>query len=222
MKLNCLNYTFQNPALLKQALTHRSAHHLNNERLEFLGDAILSAVIAEALYEIFPDKNEGNLSRLRASLVKEDMLAEIAHNLKLGNLLFLGQGELKTGGFRRPSILADALEAILGAIFLDSDFLTVKNIILSLYHSYLSDPNLPMQLIDAKTQLQELLQAQKSALPEYHLTHTTGEEHDQQFHVTCTLKNKNLQTFGQAETRKKAEQIAAKCMMDKLRYKTST
>ena len=208
-----LAYVFQDKLLLKQALTHRSAHACNNERLEFLGDAILSVVIASALYAQYPEKNEGSLSRLRACLVKEDRLAVIAKQIQLGDSLFLGQGELKSGGFRRASILADALEAVFGAIFLDGGFIAAEKVILSLYQPYLNDPNLLLNLVDAKTQLQEYLQAKKIALPEYALISISGDEHEQYFRVSCSLSSLKIQTEGSSDTRRRAEQIAAKEML---------
>lgn len=211
-----LGYTFQNPGYLKQALSHCSVGVINNERLEFLGDSILSLVIAHALYDTFPNNSEGELSRLRAYLVKGDMLAKIALEIELGDYLYLGQGELKSGGFRRASILTDALEALFAAIFLDSDFATAKQVILRLYDTRLKDPLLHDNLKDAKSQLQEYLQAKKHALPEYTLTKIEGEEHDQIFHVTCTIAELNVSTQGRGDNRRKAEQHAAQRILKKL------
>jgi len=171
-----LQYEFKNLAYLKQALTHRSASHLNNERFEFLGDAILSFVIANALFEKFPKESEGQLSRLRAFLVKGEMLAKIGLELELGDYLHLGQGELKSGGFRRESILADAMEAIFAAVFFDGGISNAQQVILHLYQAYLEDDNLNNNLKDFKTQLQEYLQSHKYTLPKYTLTHVEGEE----------------------------------------------
>lgn len=211
-----LNYEFKTLSLLKQALTHRSAGPLNNERFEFLGDALLSAVIANALFHQFPENSEGQLSRLRASLVKGDMLAIIAQEINIGDYLYLGQGELKSGGFRRASILADALEAIFAAIFLDSDFATCQAIILSLYDTRLKDEHLNDNLKDSKTQLQEHLQSKKITLPQYRLTHVEGETHDQIFHITCKVPGLQLSTEGKGETRRKAEQEAARKMFKQI------
>lgn len=211
-----LNYQFQNKSYIKQALTHRSVGSTNNERLEFLGDAILNMVIAKALFEKFPLRSEGELSRLRASLVKGETLAEIAHTLQLGDVLILGQGELKSGGFRRASTLADALEAIFAAIFLDADFLACESIILKLYESRLTDTALFDNIKDAKTELQEQLQSKKKSLPQYQLVNIIGKEHDQIFHITCTIPDLNLTANGEAETRRKAEQIAAKVLLNKI------
>lgn len=205
-----LDYAFKNIKLLKQALTHRSADVINNERLEFLGDSLLSSVIANALYQRFPEKNEGELSRLRAHLVKGDTLTLIAQQLQLGNYLFLGQGELKSGGFRRASILADALEAIFASIFIDSDYETCEKIILYLFKEQILSCDEDENLKDPKSQLQEYLQAKKINLPQYQLTKIEGEMHDQIFYVTCIVPSLNLSSTGAGSTRRKAEQEAAK------------
>lgn len=209
-----LGYEFKDPAFLKQALTHRSANSKNNERFEFLGDSVLSMVISHALFEQFPDQNEGQLSRLRAHLVKGEMLAKIALELELGDYLYLGQGELKSGGFRRASTLADALEAIFAAIFFDGGFNAAQRIILKLYETRLKDPDLNDSLKDAKTQLQEYLQFKKLPLPQYTLVNVVGEEHEQLFYVQCDVAGQSTQ--GHAETRRKAEQIAAKQLLQNL------
>jgi len=205
-----LNYEFKSLTLLKQALTHRSANAVNNERFEFLGDSLLSTVISNALFHQFPQNSEGQLSRLRASLVKGEMLTIIAQEINLGDSLFLGQGELKSGGFRRASILADALEAIFAAIYLDSDFQTCQTVILSLYEKRLKDDGLNENLKDSKTLLQEYLQSQKMTLPQYRLTHVEGDTHDQIFHITCKVPGLDLLAEGKGETRRKAEQEAAR------------
>ncbi len=204
-----LNYTFKSIKLVEQALTHCSVGVQNNERLEFLGDSILSFVIANALYAQFPDQSEGQLSRLRSFLVKGETLAEIALEINLGDSLHLGQGELKSGGFRRSSILADALEAVFAAIFLDGGLPACEQVILSLYQKRLQDKALNDNLKDAKTRLQEYLQAEKHALPEYALIKIEGEEHNQMFYVSCTVPKLNLTTHGQGANRRKAEQQAA-------------
>lgn len=210
-----LGYKFKKIAHLKQALTHCSVGSVNNERYEFLGDSILSFVIAHALFKRFPDQSEGQLSRLRAFLVKGEMLAEIANEISLGDYLYLGQGELKSGGFRRASILADALEAIIAAVFLDGDFAESEKLILMLYQSRLEDENLNNNLKDAKTQLQEYLQAKKSPLPEYSLLKIEGEEHEQLFYVNCKVKGKT--TLGCGNNRRKAEQQAAQLLLQQLK-----
>ena len=212
-----LGYEFKNIALLKQALTHCSAGSDNNERFEFLGDSILSFVIANALFEMFPQQSEGKLSRLRSFLVKGECLAEIAMELGLGDFLYLGQGELKSGGFRRASILADALEAVIAATFLDGGFSTAQRLILHLYHSRLGDEGLNDHLKDPKTLLQEYLQAKKHPLPEYALTKVEGDEHDQVFYVSCTVQGIKNVTLGYGSNRRKAEQQAAKQLLQQLK-----
>ena len=212
-----LGYEFKTLGLLKQALTHCSFDGANNERYEFLGDSILNFVIANALFEMFPEQSEGQLSRLRAFLVKGDMLAEIAAEIKLGDFLYLGQGELKSGGFRRASILADALEAVIAAVFLDSGFNESQSLILKLYRSRLDDETLNTNLKDAKTQLQEYLQAKKRPLPEYSLLKLEGEEHDQVFYVTCKISGAKESTIGSGPNRRKAEQHAAEQLLQQLK-----
>lgn len=212
-----LGYEFKNLALLKQALTHCSAGSVNNERFEFLGDSILSFIIAHALFTSFPEQSEGQLSRLRAFLVKGEMLAQIAAEIELGDYLFLGQGELKSGGFRRASILADALEAVIAAVFLDGGFVESQKLILKLYQSRLEDENLHNNLKDAKTQLQEYLQAKKKPLPEYSLSKIEGEEHDQVFHVICKVSGVKIPTVGYGPNRRKAEQHAAELLLQQLK-----
>ena len=204
-----INYEFKNLAYLKQALTHRSASNDNNERFEFLGDSILSFVIANALFERFPDEPEGKLSRLRSFLVKGDMLADIALELQLGDYLYLGQGELRSGGFRRASILADALEAVIAAVFLDSGIAPAQALILRLYDTRLNDDTLQNNLKDDKTRLQEFLQAAKKSLPAYELVQVEGDEHDQVFHIDCSVQGFSLITKGAGSSRRKAEQEAA-------------
>jgi len=211
-----LNYKFIKVAYLKQALTHCSVGSDNYERFEFLGDSILSFVIANELFRRFPLQSEGQLSRLRSFLVKGETLAEIAKEQDLGDFLFLGQGELRSGGFRRASILADALEAVFAAVFLDGGIEAAKEVILGLYLTRLEEPNLNDCLKDPKTQLQEYLQAEKIALPEYTLTKVEGDEHDQIFYITCTIKGVEQVSFGQGSNRRKAEQIAAKVMLEQL------
>lgn len=212
-----LGYEFKNPVFLKQALTHCSAGSANNERFEFLGDSILSFVIANALFQMFPEETEGQLSRLRAFLVKGEMLAEIAAEIDLGNSLFLGQGELKSGGFRRASILADALEAVIAAVFLDGGIEASQEFVLRLYRSRLEDETLQNNLKDAKTQLQEYLQAKKKPLPEYSLIKVDGEEHEQIFQVNCKVSGIKTPTTGFGPNRRKAEQDAARQLLQTLK-----
>jgi len=207
--LKLLNYQFEEEDLLQDALTHRSASSRNNERMEFLGDSILNFVIAEELFIKYPQYPEGDLSRLRASLVNKDGLALVAQDLKLGDYLRLGSGELKSGGFRRHSILADAVEAIFGAVLMDSNFESCKLLILRLYKEQLH--NIPDQamLKDPKTRLQELLQSRKLPLPVYDVTEIKGKAHQQEFSICCSIEDLNIKTHSHAGSRRKAEQIAA-------------
>lgn len=204
-----IGYTFKQPELLRQALTHRSHGSPHNERLEFLGDSVLSLAISSKLVHDFPKLAEGDLSRVRAHLVKEPTLAEIAQALNLGDYLFLGEGELKSGGFRRPSLLADALEAILGAIFLDSNFAETCRVIEALYAptvALLDPKNLSK---DPKTQLQEYLQSRKLSLPQYEIVATEGEAHAQHFKLECIISDLDIRAPGAGASRRKAEQEAA-------------
>lgn len=204
-----LGRDFFRPDLLQQALTHRSFGSPNNERLEFLGDSILNCVIAARLYLLYPRLPEGDLSRMRAALVKEQTLAEIAGRLKLGDYLMLGEGELKSGGFRRPSILADALEAIIGAAYLDDGFATAEKVILALYEPLLQTLDPKRIAKDPKTQLQEYLQSRKQALPQYEVVNIRGEAHDQEFEVECIIPGLDIRTRGVGHSRRSAEQNAA-------------
>lgn len=209
-----LGHRFSAPALLLQALTHRSFAAANNERLEFLGDSVLNCSVARALYEAFPDLPEGSLSRLRANLVRQETLAEIAGALKLGDVLRLGEGELKSGGFRRPSILADALESLFGAIFLDAGFDAAEHVVRGLYAPLLAKIDPKASGKDAKTLLQEMLQSRRLPLPEYRLVDTRGEAHDQDFIVECVLAHPALVTRGAGKSRRAAEQEAARTACD--------
>ncbi|MBA2648519.1 MAG: ribonuclease III [Legionella sp.] len=212
-----LGYHFKHPKFLKQALTHCSMGAENYERFEFLGDSILSFVIANELFKRFGAYSEGQLSRLRSSLVRGDTLAEIGAEIGLGNFLILGQGELKSGGFRRASILADALEAVFAAVFFDGGIESAQKVILHLYWKRLESSDLNETLKDSKTQLQEYLQSEKYPLPEYVLTKVEGDEHDQIFYVSCTVKGIANVSFGHGSNRRKAEQLAAKSLLDELR-----
>ena len=211
-----IDYHFSDVALLKQALTHRSANKNNNERLEFLGDSILGCVISHELYHRFPLVDEGQLSRLRSSLVRGQTLAKLAKSINLSETLLLGQGELKSGGFRRESIQADAFEAILGAIFLDSDYVTVSAVILKLYDELLSDASPDDSLKDFKTQLQELLQKKGHSLPIYELVKTKGQDHNAVFYVSCHIKEFNLSVEENAKSIKRAEQACAELILESL------
>jgi len=207
--VRALNYQFNDSELLKTALTHRSAASRHNERLEFLGDSILNFAIALALFDRFPRATEGELSRLRAALVKEETLAEVARFLKLGDFLFLGSGELKSGGFRRNSILADALEAIIGAVLIDSDFESCRQLILHLYKTRIERVCLSQDLKDPKSRLQEFLQSRGQPLPVYHVVLVDGEAHDQVFKVTCEVEGVEQMFRGEGRSRRRAEQSAA-------------
>lgn len=210
-----LGYNFTRNALLKQALTHRSHGPANNERLEFLGDGILNCVVASLLYQRFPALAEGDLSRLRAHLVKESALSDIAQSLSLGEALRLGEGELKSGGSRRPSLLADALEAVVGAVFLDGGFAEAQQLVTRIYGPLLE--NLDPRLVgkDPKTLLQEYLQGRKIALPEYVLLATEGEAHCQTFRVECRIPALSIQARGEGGSRRAAEQQAAEAAYQK-------
>ena len=211
-----LGYTFSRPELLAQALTHRSYGALNNERLEFLGDSVLNCSVARALYDAFPDLPEGSLSRLRANLVRQETLADIAVSLRLGDVLRLGEGELKSGGFRRPSILADTLESLFGAIFLDAGFDQAQSVVRGLFDPLVAKIDPKASGKDAKTQLQEMLQSRRLPLPEYQLVATQGEAHDQSFIVECVLAKPALSTRGVGKSRRAAEQEAARQACDAL------
>ncbi len=211
-----LGLSFNNPQLFVMALTHRSAAANNNERLEFLGDSILGFVIAELLYEQFPDASEGVLSRLRASLVNQGSLADLARKHELGDYLRLGSGELKSGGFRRDSILSDALEAIMGALFKDQGIAACRQWIEQLFADKLKSLSLDNWQKDPKTQLQELMQAQKMELPEYTLMTMSGLAHEQTFQVKCTIPLIADACIGHGVSRKKAEQSAAELMLELL------
>lgn len=204
-----LGYRFNSEDYLLLALTHRSCGNQNNERLEFLGDAILSFVIAEALYQRCPSEDEGRLSRQRSSLVKGDTLAELARELNVGPQLRLGPGELKSGGQQRSSILADSFEALIGAIYLDSDQQTVKGIILKLFDSRLQQAEKKKVLKDPKTLLQEYLQSKQIALPVYEVFEVYGEPHDQTFLVSCSIDGFDTLITAKGGSRRKAEQAAA-------------
>lgn len=206
---NKLGYIFQKIDLLLRALTHRSADFKHNERLEFLGDAILNYVIASELYRRFPNANEGEMSRMRAILVRGNTLAEIAKEFKLGECLNLGSGELKNNGFLRESILANTVEALIGGIFLDSNIDTVTKLILHWYYFRLSDINPSNKQKDPKTRLQEYLQGKHFPLPIYIIMKVYGEAHDQEFIIHCQVKGLSKPVVGYGSSRRKAEQIAA-------------
>jgi len=205
-----LGYQFNDPGLLRQALTHRSHSAPHNERLEFLGDGVLNCAIASLLYERFPHLPEGDLSRLRANLVNQDTLSRIAAGLDLGGELLMGEGELKSGGFRRPSILADSLEAVVGAIFLDGGFERAAASIRGIYASLLEELDPDRLGKDPKTLLQEYLQGRRLALPQYNVVHVRGEAHEQQFQVECVIPDLDIRTPGEGQSRRSAEQSATR------------
>ncbi len=211
-----LNYSFINSGLLHQALTHRSHSAQNNERLEFLGDGALNFTIAHQLYQRFPKLSEGDLSRLRAQLVKEATLSELAFSLNIGDVIKLGEGELKSAGWRRPSILADALEALIGAIYLDGGFAAAEAVVLKLFTEKLETIDPKVIDKDPKSLLQEYLQSKKLAVPEYTVTLTEGEAHMQQFTVECAIQKLNIKTTGTGASRRIAEQQAAKLALTAL------
>lgn len=209
-----LGHTFRNAALLQQALTHRSHSSLHNERLEFLGDSVLNCVVASLLFEKYNKIDEGDLSRLRANLVKQQSLYEIAQRLELSQCLRLGEGELKSGGFRRPSILADTLEALFGAIFLDAGFDAARDVIRAMYVPILQSVDPKTLGKDAKTLLQEYLQGKKIALPQYNVVATHGAAHNQEFEVECLVPKLDIQVFGTGGSRRAGEQAAAKLALE--------
>lgn len=204
-----LGYRFRQPQLLQRALTHRSFAAEHYERLEFLGDSVLGCVIAHHLCTAFPQLSEGELSRLRSNLVKEDTLVTLAQRLDLGQYLKLGDGERKSAGHRRPSILADALEAIFGAVFLDDGFATAERVVLHLYLPYLEQVDVKTLGKDAKTMLQEFLQGKYIALPSYKVVEIQGVAHEQVFQVECAIPSLNIATRGAGVSRRNAEQQAA-------------
>lgn len=216
-----LNYEFANKALITEALTHRSVSSNNNERLEFLGDGALNFVIASEIYRLKPDYHEGQLSRLRANLVRGVTLAEIAREIGLGDYLKLGSGELKSGGFDRDSILADTLEAILGAVYLDGGFAAVHRAVVFLFTDRLL--NLPADdpLKDPKTRLQEYLQARKMPVPEYQLLETKGQAHKREFVVCAKIEPLKIETKASGSSRRRAEQAAATIALRKLESETN-
>jgi ribonuclease-3 len=211
-----IGYTFNSPKLLQLAVTHRSFSGNNNERLEFLGDGVLNFIVAHQLYQRFAKLPEGDLSRLRAQLVKESTLCEIALTLNLKDYLKLGEGELKSAGWRRPSILADALEAIVGAVYLDGGFVAAEAVVLKLFSEKLSTIDPKSIDKDAKSQLQEYLQSKKIDLPDYAVVSIEGEAHAQSFKVACVIHQLNIKTLGEGTSRRNAEQQAAQLAMEKI------
>jgi ribonuclease-3 len=205
-----IGHRFSDPELLRRALTHRSHGPAHNERLEYLGDSVLNCVVALELYHKFPSLPEGELSRLRANLVNQQSLAAIAQQFALGARLRLGEGELKSGGARRPSILADAVEAVVGAAFLDGGFSAAREVVRVLFGATLDGIDPTVSGKDPKTLLQEYLQGRRFALPQYSVVATRGEAHEQQFQVECVVPELGIRTVGEGASRRSAEQEAAR------------
>jgi len=212
--LRRLGYTFDQPSLLRQALTHRSYGAQHNERLEFIGDAALDCIIAVVLYERFPGLDEGELSRARANLVNRDTLSALAQGLALQEHVLLGEGETKSGGAQRSSILADSLEAIVGAVFLDGGFAAARKVVEAIYADMLAGLDPERMDKDPKTRLQEFLQAKRLPLPAYTVTKISGEQHNQTFEVACRVDILNIDARGSGTNRRAAEQEAAEAALD--------
>ncbi len=210
-----INYQFIYPDLLELALTHRSASSQHNERAEYLGDSVLNFVVAHALYVAYPKATEGELSRYRATLVKKDTLADIARSLDLGDYIQLGSGELKSGGFRRASILADALEALIAAVLLDSGFESAKKLVHLLFDHRIKTV-VEKELKDPKSRLQEFLQSRRYDLPSYEVNSVSGDPHLQHFVVVCQVPALSIQTQGEGSSRRRAEQSAAEAALKKI------
>jgi ribonuclease-3 len=209
-----LDYQFTDMSMLDQALTHRSAHKNHNERLEFLGDAVLGLCVAEMLYEKFPNQPEGKLTRMRSNLVKGDTLAAVARELELGDLIHLGSGEMKSGGHRRDSILADAVESLLGAIYLESGLDASKATITKLFSSRIDKLDPSIQIKDSKTQLQEYLQSRQLPLPQYDVINISGKDHAQLFKVCCSVESLTASQTATGKSRRIAEQKAAQSILE--------
>lgn len=212
-----IGHNFSQPDLLRRALTHRSHSSSHNERLEFLGDSVLNCAIAKLLYDTYPDVPEGDLSRLRSKLVNQQALATLAQQLNLGELLLLGEGERKSAGFRRPSILADTMEALFGAVFLDAGFVAAERVVLKLYVPFIAQADAQMLGKDFKTLLQEYMQSRKMSLPKYTIAATQGEAHAQMFQVDCEIEQLKLITRGEGTNRRSAEQAAAEAAYQKIK-----
>jgi|TARA_B110000014_G_scaffold262847_1_gene257860 ribonuclease-3 len=207
--IETFDYSFKDQSLAENALTHRSFSSNNNERLEFLGDSALDLVISELLFEKYSDESEGNLSRMRASIVNKESLSELAREINLDQYLILGQGEIKSGGGDRSSILSNALEAIIGAIFIEGGYSSLKTSVLNIFSSKLESLNPESENKDHKSLLQEKMQKMKKELPRYHLLNTEGEQHDQTFHVECIIEKGKISTKASAKSLRVAEQKAA-------------
>ena len=211
-----LEVEFDDTSLLDVALTHRSADSVNNERLEYLGDAVLDLVVAETLFNLYPSASEGELSRYRSSLVKGETLASVARELELGDYIRMGPGELKSGGYRRASILADALESIIGAIYIDKGLDDARAFVLSIYQDRINNLKTSSEHKDPKTRLQEYLQGHQQELPEYEVVQVSGQPHDQQFVVECRLNALDIMESGEGSSRRRAEQQAANKVLDRV------
>jgi ribonuclease-3 len=212
-----LQHQFSNPALLGRAVTHRSFSADHNERLEFLGDAVLNLAVADLLYERLSNLPEGDLSRIRANLVKQDTLHQLATDLGLPDVIRLGEGEVRSGGSRRPSILGDALEAVIGAVYLDAGFAAAQSLVHRLFHAVEINPQMQASAKDAKTELQEWLQGRKMKLPLYRVVGTLGVAHKQTFDVECEIVELNLTERGIGASRRAGEQAAATAMLQTLK-----
>jgi ribonuclease III len=212
-----IGYTFKNAALLQQAMTHRSFSSEHYERLEYLGDSVINVIVSDLLYQALPDLPEGQLSRIRSNLVKQDSLHSLALKLGLSHCLRLGEGEAKSGGAKRPSILADALEALLGAVYLDAGYDTAQRIAKTWLEDIRVDMNMSQTAKDAKTELQEWLQARKMPLAVYTVIGTVGAAHEQSFHVECTLPTLKKTERGSGNTRRAGEQDAAQAILKTLK-----
>jgi len=219
--ISTLSYEFKDPMWLQKALTHRSFDSENNERLEFLGDSILNFTIAELLFKKFPNLPEGDLSRLRASLVKSNSLSHVAVKIGIGDFILLGEGEMKGAGWRRPSILADVIEAIIGAIYLDGGLIPAQDFITRNFMEFLTDIDPRKIAKDSKTELQELLQSKKLLLPKYEIVDIKGEAHAQEFTVKCSIQQLDMSTEGSGPSRRAAEQEAASYAIEKINNKKS-
>jgi ribonuclease-3 len=219
--ISTLSYEFKDPMWLQKALTHRSFDSENNERLEFLGDSILNFTIAELLFKKFPNLPEGDLSRLRASLVKSNSLSHVAVKIGIGDFILLGEGEMKSAGWRRPSILADVIEAIIGAMYLDGGLIPAQDFITRNFMEFLTDIDPRKIAKDSKTELQELLQSKKLLLPKYEIVDIKGEAHAQEFTVKCSIQQLDMSTEGSGPSRRAAEQEAASYAIEKINNKKS-
>lgn len=214
-----LQHMFSDPSLLQRAVTHRSFSAEHNERLEFLGDSVLNLAVSTLLYRRLQAQSEGDLSRVRANLVKEGTLHQLAKDLRLDQVLHLGEGEARSGGHQRPSILADALEAVIGAVYLDAGYAVAEALVLRLYEAVEINPQMQAAAKDAKTALQEWLQGRKMKLPQYRVAETTGAAHNQVFHVECEIAELRQLQRGSGASRRAAEQAAAAAMLAQLKAK---